>query len=88
MRVAGAIGDMLFNFYDINGRLVEHSLNERSMSIPISLVRRAPIRVLAAGGVEKVDAIIGAFELVRPTAFITDEIAAEALLARAAALGK
>ena len=88
VRVAGAIGDMLFNFYDINGRLVEHSLNERSMSIPISLVRRAPIRVLAAGGVEKVDAIIGAFELMRPTAFITDEIAAEALLARAAALGK
>jgi len=34
------------------------------------------------GGEDKADAMIGAFQLLRPTTFVTDEIAAEALLAR------
>ncbi len=36
--------------------------------------------MLVAGGAEKAEAMIGAFQLLRPTVFITDELAAEALL--------
>ncbi len=80
LRAAGAVGEMLYNFFGADGRLVDHPLNERAMSIPISSVRQAPIRVLVAGGAEKAEAMIGAFQLLRPTVFITDELAAEALL--------
>jgi DNA-binding transcriptional regulator LsrR (DeoR family) len=83
LREHGAVGDILYNFFDLEGRLVEHSLNERSMSIPLPTLQSAPRRVLVSGGLDKVDAMIGAMRLLRPTAVITDEVTAEALLGRA-----
>ena len=83
LRELGAVGDILYNFFDIEGRLVDHPLNERSMSIPMSTLRAVPSRVLVSGGLDKVDAIVGACKLLRPTVVITDEITAQALLARA-----
>jgi len=80
LKSAGAVGDVLFKFFDINGKLVDHPLNERTMSIPIESVSSAPIRVLVAGGPTKVEAMRGAFKLLRPTVVITDEFTARALL--------
>lgn len=80
LRKKGAVGDILYNFFDVRGRLVDHSLNERSMSIPLASLRAAPVRILVAGGSEKLEAMIGAFRLLRPTVVITDEITANALL--------
>jgi len=80
LRDIGAVGELLYNFFDVDGRLVDHPINERAMSIPLSSVRRAPIRLLVAGGEDKAEAMIGAFQLLRPTMFVTDEIAAQALL--------
>jgi DNA-binding transcriptional regulator LsrR (DeoR family) len=80
LREAGAVGDMLFNFFDINGKLVDHPLNSRTMSIPIETIAKAPIRVLVAGGTHKVEAMQGAFKLFRPTVVVTDEFTARALL--------
>ena len=80
LRKKGAVGDTLYNFFDARGRLVDHSLNERSMSIPLASVRAAPVRILVAGGSEKLAAMIGAFRLLRPTVLITDEITANELL--------
>ncbi len=80
LRAAGAVGDMLFNFFDINGKLVDHPLNSRAMSIPIETISAAPIRVLVAGGPNKVEAMQGAFKLFRPTVVITDEFTARSLL--------
>jgi DNA-binding transcriptional regulator LsrR (DeoR family) len=71
---------MLFNFFDIDGNLVDHSLNKRTMSIPIETISAAPLRVLVAGGINKVEAMLGAFKLFRPTVLITDEFTANALL--------
>lgn len=85
LRAKGVVGDVLFNFFDVDGRLVDHPLNERAMSIPIVTIAATPKRVLVAGGADKVDAIVGAFKLIRPTVLITDEATAEALVARAAA---
>lgn len=82
LRTLGAVGDILYNFFDVEGRLVDHPLNKRSMSVPIETLRMAKTRVLVCGGLDKPDAMIGAFQLLRPTVVVTDEISAEALLKR------
>jgi len=85
LRARGAVGDVLFNFFDADGRLVDHPLNERAMSIPIKTIAATPARILVAGGLDKVDAMIGAFHLLRPTVTITDQFTAAALLEKATA---
>jgi DNA-binding transcriptional regulator LsrR (DeoR family) len=80
LRGRGAVGDVLFSFFNAQGRLVDHPLNERAMSIPIETILKTPIRILAAGGLDKVEAMAGAFKLLHPTVVITDEAAADALL--------
>ena len=78
---AGAVGDLLFHFFDRAGVLVRHPLNERVMSVEIDQMRRAGVRVLASGGRDKTDVLIGAFRLLAPTIFITDEATAHRILA-------
>ncbi len=80
LRKAGAVGDVLFNFHDINGKLVDHPINNRTMSIPLEQLRDVPLRVLAAGGAEKIEAIQGAIKLVNCNVLITNEETAKALL--------
>lgn len=75
----GAVGELLSNVYDHEGRVLDHPINQRVMSVPLDAVRAAPIRVLAAGGIHKLAAIEGAIRLLRPTALITDEFAARRL---------
>jgi DNA-binding transcriptional regulator LsrR (DeoR family) len=77
---AGAVGNLLYNFFDARGRLVDHPLNDRVMSAPIPTLCRAPERILASGGADKIAALRGAIALVRPTVLITDEVTAESLL--------
>ncbi|MDX3929554.1 MAG: sugar-binding transcriptional regulator [Shinella sp.] len=76
----GAVGDLLFHFFDKNGELIEHPINDRVMSVDVDRIRRAPLRILASGGAEKADAMIAAMQLVRPTVLITDEESARAML--------
>ncbi len=80
LRACGAVGDLLYNFFDEDGRIVDHSINKRVMSIPLSTLAAAPVRVLVAGGREKIKSLIGAFKLLRPTLVITDEATAGLLL--------
>lgn len=77
---AGAVGNVLYNFFDARGRLVDHPINSRVMSAPLQTLCRAPERILASGGADKVEAIRGAMPLIRPTTLITDEATASLLL--------
>jgi DNA-binding transcriptional regulator LsrR (DeoR family) len=77
---AGAVGDVLFNFYDIHGRVVDHPANERVMSVPIPQLKEVPLRILTSGGSDKVPALLGALRMLRPQILVTDEIAARAIL--------
>ena len=79
----GAVGDLLYNFYDLSGTLVEHPLNGRVMSVSPPQLVRTPHRILTSGGRDKVEAMLGALRLLRPTVLITDEVTAASLLARA-----
>lgn len=76
----GAVGDLLFHFYDRYGELIEHAINDRVMSVDVDRIRRAPLRIMASGGADKAEAMLGAMRLVQPTVLITDEHSARSLL--------
>lgn len=77
---AGAVGDLLFNFFDKDGKLVNHSINERVMSVPVQQLQIVPLRILTSGGVDKSAALIGGLRLLKPHIFITDELSAQKIL--------
>ena len=83
LEAKGAVGDILYHFYDLDGQLVDHPINDRVMSVDVDRLRRAPMRILTSGGEDKIDALIGAMKLVEPTVFITDEESARSILAMA-----
>ena len=78
----GAVGDMLYNFFDAEGALVKHPINDRVMSMPIDRLRKVPKRVMISGGAEKVDALLGGLRLASCNVLITNEATAQQLLAR------
>jgi len=78
----GAVGDLLFNFYDRDGKLVDHPINSRVISIPLSQLRDVPKRIIASGGNEKVDTLLGAIKLIDCNVLITNEATARELLIR------
>jgi DNA-binding transcriptional regulator LsrR (DeoR family) len=81
LKARGAIGNLLYNFFDANGCLVDHSINARAMSIPIDSLRKALARVMVAGGADKPAAIVAACRLLQPTTLVTDEATARAMMA-------
>jgi deoxyribonucleoside regulator len=80
----GAVGDMLYNFFDENGALVDHPINRRVMSMPIENLKAVPKRVLISGGNDKVEALRGGIQLIRPNVIITNEATARQLLGQPA----
>jgi deoxyribonucleoside regulator len=79
----GAVGDLLFNFYGRDGRLIDHELNRRVVSVPPEKLRKVPLRIIASGGNDKVDCLLGAIKLVACNVLITNEATARQLLAKA-----
>ena len=79
---AGAVGDLFFRFLDRRGEIVDHEINERVVAVGVETLRRVPVRILASGGREKVETLLGAMRLARPTVLVTDEHTAAAMLAR------
>ena len=77
---AGAVGDVLYNFIDENGDLVEHEVNERVISVNLPVLRRAEERVLISGGKDKLVALRAAIKILQPTTLVTDEQTAISLL--------
>ena len=76
----GTVGDVLFHPFDIEGRIVDHPLNNVVMSVDVDRLRKAPMRVLTSGGEEKIEALVGAMKLLTPTVLITDEESARRIL--------
>jgi len=76
----GAVGDLLFHYYDKNGELIKDPLQGRVMSVPVETLKAVPQRIIASGGTLKAEALLGVLRLLSPTTLITDEHAARALL--------
>lgn len=81
LRRQGAVANILSHFIDAEGRLVDHELNERILSIDLDTVARIPLVVLAAGGAPKFEAIRAAMKAIPPGILITDAETAKQLLA-------
>ena len=78
---AGAVGDVLCHFVDVEGRVVQHAVNARVVAVAPGDLRKVPKVVVAAGGKRKVPAIRAALKALKASVLITEEGAAEALLA-------
>lgn len=76
---AGAVGDVLYNFIDAEGNLVDHPVNSRVISANLARLRRTPERVLISGGKDKLVALKAAIQTLAPTVFVTDEYSARYL---------
>ncbi|MBK8770878.1 MAG: sugar-binding transcriptional regulator [Rhizobiales bacterium] len=77
---ANAVGDLLYHFFDAEGRIVDHPINARVMSMPIERLRKVPRRVLISGGNDKVPALLAGMKLSAANVLITNEDTARALL--------
>ncbi|MEM8871045.1 MAG: sugar-binding transcriptional regulator [Pseudomonadota bacterium] len=82
---SGAVGDVLYNFVDAEGRVIDHSINRRCMSMSLERLQRVTDRVLISGGADKVRIMRATIKSLRPTTLITDEQTARLLLADPAA---
>jgi len=78
--VLGAVGDVLFHPFNIDGKIVDHPINNLVMSVDVNRLRKASIRILTSGGPEKTAALIGAMKLIEPTVLITDEESARRMM--------
>ncbi|MEI4488279.1 sugar-binding transcriptional regulator [Frigidibacter sp. MR17.14] len=76
---AGARGEMLGDFYDASGSVIETALSARTLAVGHDPERQEEI-VAIAGGPEKVEAIRAVLRSGRLSGLITDELTARALL--------
>jgi deoxyribonucleoside regulator len=75
-----AAGEICSRYYDHNGEICLPALNERTIGIELSELRRKEHAILVAGGASKVNAIDGALKGRYANTLVTDQITAQALL--------
>jgi DNA-binding transcriptional regulator LsrR (DeoR family) len=81
LRTAGAVGDVLCQFVDGQGRVVDHPLNRHALAVDLEDLRQVRRIVIVSGGARKVDALRAALKAVPASVLITDDVAAAGLLA-------
>lgn len=79
---AGAVGDLLGVFYDADGVQLDLPLHRRRIGIDLADLKKIPNVVGVAGGLSKVDAILGALRGGYLDVLVTTEEVARALLER------
>jgi len=76
----GAIGDIVNEFFDINGNIVQHKISKRIFTIGVYKLKQIPLVVGVAGGEGKIKPILGALRGKFINVLITDEQTAHALV--------
>lgn len=76
----GAVGDMLGQFFDENGEVVDNEFHDRIVGIPLEEIRGREGTVVVAGGKEKYDGILAALRGNFFSVLITDEWTARKLV--------
>lgn len=76
----GAVGDIMSRYYDRNGKLVNSSLCQRVVGIPIEQLKGVHRRIGVAGGIAKFEAILGALNGGYINVLITDKMTAQNLI--------
>lgn len=73
LAACGAVGDILGQFYDADGRMIDHPLNRRAIALPLDGLSRIPTVILASGGKNKTEAIAGALKARFASVIVCDE---------------
>ena len=81
----GAVGDMLGEWFDAQGRIVSGATSSRRIGIGLDQLRELPNVVGVAGGRHKAEAVLGAIRGGYIKVLVTDENTAEELLDKGAA---
>lgn len=82
LQALGAVGNILGQFFDINGKLIPSFLDDRLIAAPLEKLQLIPIRIGISSGQFKVDAILGALRGRFINVLITDEDTAQEVLRR------
>ncbi len=85
LREAGAVGDIIGHFYDLDGQPVTCAVDDRLVALSMDHLRGVPMTVAVAGGLEKTEAILGALRTSCLDVLITDAPTATAVIERAEA---
>ncbi|WP_028392000.1 sugar-binding transcriptional regulator [Bacillus cihuensis] len=80
LKIKGAVGDLLSQFYDINGHVLDLDFHKKLISTEIDVLKSLNHVVAVAGGLGKKDAIIGALKGGYIDVLITDELVAQSLV--------
>jgi deoxyribonucleoside regulator len=76
----GAVGDICGRFYDAKGQAIEGALAQRTVAVELDAIASRPLRIGVASGLERVEALRGAFVGGLANAVVTDTTTAAALL--------
>jgi lsr operon transcriptional repressor len=80
LRERGVAGDILGQFFDADGNVVKLPIHERRIGIELAALARIPKVVGVAGGLNKVEAILGALHGGYLDVLVTNEATAQRLL--------
>lgn len=80
LSAAGAVGDVLGHFLDVNGRLAGDPLDARVIAVDLAALTRVRRIAIASGGARKVRALAAALKALPVAALVTDTTAAHGLL--------
>jgi len=80
LKMKGAVGDLLSQFYDIDGNVLDLPFHRRQISTPIEFLKSLNNVIAVAGGLEKKEAIRGALKGGYIDVLITDEQVAKSLM--------
>ncbi len=83
VRESGAVGHMVGQFFDAQGRLLDSDINDRAIGIGIKSLNHIDTVIAVAGGQAKAEAILGALRGRYLNVLITDDTAASEVLAQA-----
>jgi DNA-binding transcriptional regulator LsrR (DeoR family) len=76
----GAVGDIALRFFDLDGRQVEHEINDRIIGLELEQIRRIPRVIGVAGGGEKYEVIRAALRGSMVNVLVTDDWTATKLI--------
>ncbi|KUP08866.1 RNA polymerase sigma70 [Bacillus coahuilensis p1.1.43] len=77
-----AAGDICSRFFNEDGRIVNESLNERTLGIELAELKEKEQSILVAGGAHKISGIYGALKGKYANVLVTDQFTAKFLLDR------
>jgi deoxyribonucleoside regulator len=75
-----AVGDICSRFFDKEGKICNHSLNERTLGIDLEDLKNKEQSILVAGGANKIEGIYGALKGGYANVLVTDQFTAKFLL--------